>query len=186
MTQVETRWKNIKDYLPPKSKEERLVWGPELGCCIATFCGQGTAGYLKTPIGAYVWYPHGITGVTHWMPITLPKQHSVLEARRTIADMRVGETGYVVSWAVGGWKGFPQMNQCDCLGHSICDGLLYRWVHDDKVIRCHRHIILVDLWCSGPPLCSYYRWLDELDGDTAQMMYDLHREAVPLDYWEEI
>ena len=53
-----------------------------------------------------------------------------------------------------------------------------------NIIRCHRHIVLADLWALAPPLCPFWDWLDELDGDTAQEMYDLHKEAVPLDYWE--
>ena len=54
------------------------------------------------------------------------------------------------------------MNQCDCARHGVCDGLLYKWIKGD-VIRCHRHIVLYDLWCSGPPLCPFYDLLDELD-----------------------
>jgi hypothetical protein len=77
------------------------------------------------------------------------------------------------------------MNQCDCTNHGICDGPPYKLIGHEN-IRCHRHIVLVDLWLSGPPLCSYHKWLDNLDGDTAQTMYDLHKEAVPLDYWKEI
>lgn len=77
------------------------------------------------------------------------------------------------------------MNQCDCVNHSLCGGLLYKLI-GQKIIRCHRHIVLHDLWCATPPTCDFYDWLDELDDETAQMMYELHKEAVPLYYWKEI
>ena len=76
------------------------------------------------------------------------------------------------------------MNQCDCTNHGVCDGPLYR-LHGAEFVRCHRHIVLHDLWCVAP-LCDLYDFLDDLDGAAAEMMYELHREAVPLDYWEEV
>jgi len=76
------------------------------------------------------------------------------------------------------------MNECDCTNHGICDEPLYT-LHGAEFVRCHRHIVLHDLWCIAP-ICDLFDFLDTLDGDTARTMYELHREAVPLDYWEQL
>jgi len=71
-------WTSVKNWPPPRSEEERLVYGPEIGFQIATFVGRESAGYLKildhSQGSIYRWYPDGIPGVIYWMPLPGPPE----------------------------------------------------------------------------------------------------------------
>jgi hypothetical protein len=84
-------WISVEDSPPPKSeKEQRLVWGPGIGFLVATFVGRGCAGYLKyyTDEVLYRWYPDGIPGITHWMPLPEPPEKETITI---IVNLSTGE-----------------------------------------------------------------------------------------------
>lgn len=74
---------------------------------------------------------------------------------------------------------------CDCLGHGECGGDLYL-SSGEQFARCHRHIVLQSVWSDTPPRCDLFDWLDELDGETAGLIYEAMRERVGLWYWKRI
>ena len=75
--------------------------------------------------------------------------------------------------------------RCDWAGHGECEGRLYQLV-GSNLVSCHRHIVLHDLWRATPPEKDFSDWLDDLDNQTARIMYDTHKETTRLSYWKQM
>lgn len=89
----------------------------------------------------------------------------------------------------GKWRNSESLhsehNICDCSGHGECGGGLYQSSRG-HFARCHRHIILQAVWSDAPIRCDLFDWLDGLEGDTTQVIYEEMQGKVGMWYWETI
>jgi hypothetical protein len=75
--------------------------------------------------------------------------------------------------------------RCELFGHSECNGALHE-VRGTGITMCHRHLVLHDVWCDTPPIKDFAPWLDDLENDTARIMYEANQESINMNYWREI
>ncbi len=119
-------WISVEDSPPPKSEKECIAWGPGIGCLIATFVGRGYAGYLKrwdhhSKTSTYSWYPDGIPGITHWMPLPEPPK-----CKRRFAYESSGihdDSGYVIYDSDN--KRIEPWDLVNALNNPLPDGLAF-------------------------------------------------------------